>query len=257
MSVGDFLPILGVLLGTILGALLTYFVQNAIQNKAWKREIANKRIDTIYAPLYRDVLSVPSVVNSYWTSPAAISGIKAEKWDEINSSESKLFIDKSLYDLLQGLYTDLKSYQKNCDALYRSSYRIIRNYFASLVEEPDAKKVDGVVGTLYSYFSTLLYNDMPTFRGQFSDEENYVSYMSNIKGQIEGQLKAVKGQAAAQDYSLPQEFLEELRNKIQSQDDFDAAKKRRDELIRSSERISRKLEDYIMKSLRGNVDLAS
>ena len=247
MSVNDELLNVGsVIAGVILGSFLTFFIERSMQNRSWKRNLIEKRIDSTYIPLYRDIVSIPATLSIYPTVP----GLPSFKWNEIKNSESRLYLNESLIKSLQEFFdVDIKEYQKKCDIAYKSVYKTIRDYFGSLISETDTSKLDGVAGTLISYFSPLLFDSWESFRKTFTDEESFGSYISNIQSMAFGQLLAISGDIT----TIPDNFLHQIKFRIDNLEEIKVAKTSRNELIKKSESIRVQLEQYIKQSWTGKL----
>lgn len=245
ISVTDILPFIGVVVGAAIGAILTYLVERAVQTRSWKREFANKKIETIYVPLYREVIAIHPAIRTNWIYPTPSSAIHATAWDEVKGSESKLLIAKPLLDQLEKLYDiDLPRAQNSFEKAYRAILRTTTEYFRSLAEGAkvpfNQTALESLASEVFNYFSTLLMDDWEAFKKQFLDNDRYASYMDSLQAQLASHLKL-----AASGSELPSNYLHQIKFRIDNLEEVKSAKTNREDLIRQSEVVANSLQKYI------------
>ena len=104
-------PLLGVVTGVFLGTGVSVYVQSRTQRRAWKREVALKNIDTVYAPLYRELNAILSHIDNS-QQHFVYGSIEYPEWTSISSEYYYHIVSETLRKRLDSLYEHIKKYNQ-------------------------------------------------------------------------------------------------------------------------------------------------
>lgn len=116
---------IAVLIAAGLGAFVTYTVQSRTQKRTWKREATLRKIDTIYGPIYGEIMQIAESLSSN----NIIQNIPpADKWDSIKGSYYYRLLDKDLRKELDDFYGLLKqAEEKQISLVNLADTQLVRN----------------------------------------------------------------------------------------------------------------------------------
>jgi len=104
-------------IGAIIGGFSTYLAQKRIQERAWEKESAQKMVDTIYGPLFREI-------NKTHESLEASDEPHVEKLEKIRDHYLYFTIDEKLREDVDAVYNLIKRYLGLYEAAKRSAEHI-------------------------------------------------------------------------------------------------------------------------------------
>lgn len=236
-------PFFFAVIGAAVGALLYYLADRRVQTRAWKREYAIRNVERIYAPLYRELVSIPPAVRTYWYFPTPDESIKTKVWGELNFSELKLFLSADLYGELKEVYeAALPAYLAAFDKCYRAMLFNLQGYFQGLspLREMDQGRLDMFIrDRIYNNFRSYFIEGWERVRAFFKTQADFERYVSGVQSQISDEARRSFGA------TLPANFLELMKARADGLQEMSECRKARDQLLSRCADVSKKLETYI------------
>lgn len=96
-------PLLGVATGILLGALVTDFTQSRAQKRAIRRELALQNVNTIYAPLYKELLQI-QYTGMNFSHLRGYHDFDIQQWSRISSEFYIHFVSPGVRTQLESFY---------------------------------------------------------------------------------------------------------------------------------------------------------
>jgi hypothetical protein len=110
-------PLLGVVAGVLLGTALTLLTQARIQKRIWRRELAVRNIETIYAPLYKELEQMLNKISSQGPQHG-YETLDDSQWKRIRGEYIYHFIPRPLSLRLEKIYSTVNRYNLSIGTVY-------------------------------------------------------------------------------------------------------------------------------------------
>lgn len=206
-------------MGAGLGFGGSLLVQKWTQERAWKREYGLKSIETIYAPLYKDMLRLKNHFENYdqireiW-SESERCNVYSEVWYKIHSSYLFLMIlDKSFRARMDTFYEKLPE-SSQC---YQDATRVVYQITEDILKTKN-------YSTEYNYWDLI-------HKAIFFDK-NFENYMVELSGENGALLKkGIIDYWEKQGIVVPEDFFEQLQLESNKEPPIEDLRKKRKELI--------------------------
>jgi hypothetical protein len=115
-------PIFGVLFGVVLGTLVTDFTQSRAQKRAIKRELALQNVNTIYAPIYKEIGSIQEKADNF-SYRTGYGLFDTQEWTRVKSEPYYQFIPTKLQQQLDAFYGLVSKFNE----VWHQTYNVVRD----------------------------------------------------------------------------------------------------------------------------------
>ena len=228
--------LIGGVIGSMSGGLAIYLAEYSIKQKEWAREGNIKVINEVYLPLYQELIALKNIILSYPQYPTPASSIAVEKWEEAKRSGLTKLIPDDLKDKISQVYdVRFPDFMQKYDKAYNSIFDCLKDYFLAFSTDKDDNKLRNAIQVFYTYLKATLFETVEVQSAKLG-KDNYASYINST----ESMLKSYG-------INLPQDFLNQIKNKVDAIQDVVDCKDILKKLIESCNVAEAQLENYILK----------
>ncbi len=244
-------PLLGVVSGVLLGTGLTMLAQSRTQRRTWKRELALKNIDTIYAPLYQEVDRMLWKTHSF-NAQTGYSALDDSQWKRISGEYVIHFVPQEMRDQLESLYKNVNKFNTSLGFAYVEADKEImlaasKFYGVELAElRYSASPYPGAsVGVPLMNQALFGWHPELILKASFPNASKMVFYVDLVAKVPQG-ASHTKRIESAEDLAKFEDFFRELSTTIQSKPEVAVVKRTVTEISLSAAKIR----DAILKLIK-------